>query len=134
MASDSLAQTSQPSACNCDRIQGFQQRSGAIAACLAAAKCSMASFLRSATVLSRRSLVIVRLPLVEATRAWRQGVRTVILLNDTLPLHLARRRDYRRHAPHEVYLTYQDVDNSAVWWLKKGDLRCASSETSDVHL
>ena len=62
---------------------------------------------------------------MEATRAWRQGVRTVILLNDTLPSHLSRRRDYRRHASNEVYLTYQDVDNSAVWWLKKGDLRRA---------
>ena len=64
-----------------------------------------------------------RLPLVEATRAWRQGVRTVVLLNDTLPPHLASRRDYRRAAADEVYLTYQDVDNSEVWWLKKGDLR-----------
>ncbi len=51
-------------------------------------------------------------------------MRTVILLNDTLPTVLARRRDYRRAAADEVYLTYQDVDNSAVWWLKKGDLRC----------
>ena len=42
------------------------------------------------------------------------------------PPHLAKRRDYRQHAANEVYLTYQDVDNSAVWWLKKGDLRCAS--------
>ncbi len=67
----------------------------------------------------------LRLPLVEATRAWRQGVRTVVLLNDTLPSELAKRRDYRQHAANEVYLTYQDVDNSAVWWLKKGDLRCA---------
>ena len=64
---------------------------------------------------------------MEATRAWRQGVRTVVLLNDTLPSHLAKRRDYRQHAANEVYLTYQDVDNSAVWWLKKGDLRCAFS-------
>ena len=67
-----------------------------------------------------------RLPLVEATRAWRKGVRTVILLNDTLPSELARRRDYRRAAQDEVYLTYEDVDNSAVWWLKKGDLRCCA--------
>ena len=63
---------------------------------------------------------------MEAGRPWRAGVRTVIVLNGSLPAHLSERSDYRRHiaSGEEIYLQFDDVDNSAVWWLKKGDLRC----------
>lgn len=62
---------------------------------------------------------------MEAGRAWREGVRTVVALNSSLPEHLAKRADYRKRTESgsEIYVQYDDVDNSDVWWLKKGDLR-----------
>ena len=62
---------------------------------------------------------------MEASRAWRDGLRTIIILEGSLPEHLAQRPDYSQRiaSGSETYLQYDDVDNSAVWWLKKGDLR-----------